>query len=611
MAIRARAVAAFAATRPASGDRAPGQPGAMSAERWAARPEVLRSVSEWATPELSIACNLSVQAAEELLERSLILVHRLPATLAALEAGRLHAGHLWHLLDKVAPIDDPRLRAQVEAELLAWLARRTTVTTPAQLGDKARRVLARRDARAAAGRLAAALRERGVHLRSDRAEGMAALTVVCTMPEAQALYRALGACADALPAIPGEARTRGQQLVDCLLDLVLRPGQSELPPVQVLLTVVASLGTLLGGDTPGEVEGQVVPAEMIRRLLHALTGHHPADADHPAAAEPAATAPDGDAGDVPWQQAEQAELERWWAEMERRVLTDELGPGPDPGPDPTCRPPDAADLPDVAGGSAVDARAAAWPRTDTLAPDDPTPDGCSAPGAGWWASADRAVHDAGEAVHAAAQALGRARRLVRIAQAADVADETTWRAGPHGRIDAAPDALTALAAATTTQRDQLADLLTATAGGGLADRPRLALTDALTGALRALTDLPTLQRTASCGAPACRRSPTDCTTTSPAAPAWAPRHPPPTTGPAPPSTGSSAPATAAAASPAAAARCPAAANWTTTGPGPPAPPARPTSPATAPPTTAANTRPPAGTTTSPPTAPSPSPPPPG
>src|SRR5947209_19269562 len=41
-ALRARAVAEFAATRPATVDRAQGEPGAMSAERWAARPDLLR-----------------------------------------------------------------------------------------------------------------------------------------------------------------------------------------------------------------------------------------------------------------------------------------------------------------------------------------------------------------------------------------------------------------------------------------------------------------------------------------------------------------------------------------------------------------------------------------
>ena len=60
-AVRARAVAEFAATRPASADRAPGEPGAMSAERWAARPQLLRGVSEWAAAELAIALPLSLR----------------------------------------------------------------------------------------------------------------------------------------------------------------------------------------------------------------------------------------------------------------------------------------------------------------------------------------------------------------------------------------------------------------------------------------------------------------------------------------------------------------------------------------------------------------------
>ncbi len=105
-AVRARAVVAFAASRPASVDRRRGERGAMSAERGAARPEVLRSVSQWATPELAIAPTLTQQSAEVLLERSPALVHRLPRTLAALESGPLHEGHLWHLLDEVAPVAD-------------------------------------------------------------------------------------------------------------------------------------------------------------------------------------------------------------------------------------------------------------------------------------------------------------------------------------------------------------------------------------------------------------------------------------------------------------------------------------------------------------------------
>jgi hypothetical protein len=137
-AIRARGVAEFAGSRPATADRSQGEPGAMSPERWAARPEVLRDVSEWAAQELVVALSISAEAAESLLVRSLTLVHRLPGTLAALEAGALHPGHLWPMLQKVAPIENDAVRAEVEAELLRWSAGR--VTTPAQL-------VRRRDAR--------------------------------------------------------------------------------------------------------------------------------------------------------------------------------------------------------------------------------------------------------------------------------------------------------------------------------------------------------------------------------------------------------------------------------------------------------------------------------
>src|SRR4051794_9590385 len=313
-AIRARSVADFAATRPAAADRAQGEPGAMSAERWSARPEVLRPVSEWAGRELMIALSISAQAADALLTRSLTLVHRLPGTLAALEAGALHPGHLWTMLEKVAPIADDRIRAEVEAELLRWAAGR--VVTPAQLGAKARREVLKPDARAAVRRLQQALKERGVYLQPHRVDGMATVTVVATMPEAQTLYRALVACSEALDG-DDDARTRGQKMVDCLLDLVLRAGDSDLPPVQVLLTMVASISTLAGGDAPGEIDGQVVPAEMIRQFLDALLPHRQGP--------PAAAGDDGGSDDdaALWEETLRAELGAWGAETERRVLAGE------------------------------------------------------------------------------------------------------------------------------------------------------------------------------------------------------------------------------------------------------------------------------------------------
>src|SRR5919206_2010277 len=171
-ALRARAVAAFAATRPASNDRAQGERGAMSAERWAARAEVLRPVSEWAAQELALALDITAQAAEAELARSLTLVSRLPRVLEALEGGRLHQGHLWCLLEHVAPIADDALRARVEREVLDWLGARPPGTTPAALAERVGRVVARLNARDAARDLARALKQRGISLRADRTPGL-------------------------------------------------------------------------------------------------------------------------------------------------------------------------------------------------------------------------------------------------------------------------------------------------------------------------------------------------------------------------------------------------------------------------------------------------------
>src|SRR3954447_619319 len=162
---RARALAEFCAARPASADRAQGEPGAMSAARWAVRPEILRPVSEWATQEASIGLTRTQSRAVGLLEECCTLVAKLPGTLGALEGGLLTPEHLRPLLEHVAPIADDRLRAEIEAEVLRWVAARAqkkTITTPPQLAEKVLRVLTARDARDTAQRALRALKDRGV-----------------------------------------------------------------------------------------------------------------------------------------------------------------------------------------------------------------------------------------------------------------------------------------------------------------------------------------------------------------------------------------------------------------------------------------------------------------
>ncbi|MGY1603241.1 HNH endonuclease [Geodermatophilus sp. SYSU D00815] len=578
-ALRARKLAEFADSRPAAADRAQGEPGAMSAERWSARPEVLRDVSEWATPEVSIGLTRTQVRAEGLLEESLALVHTLPGALAALEGGLLTPEHLRPLLEHVAVIADPQLRAKIEAEVLRWVAERAadrTITTPPQLADRVLRVVKRRDARDAAQRALKALRDRGVYRRAGRGEGLAELVVVGTVPEIEALHTALAACVDALPADPSDARTRDQKMLDVLLDLVLRPGQNDVPPVQVVLTLVLAVQTALGGDAPAELNGRVVSAETARQLLDALAGAglgagalaelqrlagaadpdaessaaQVLDAEPPDAEPPDAEPPDAEVRDAgppdaraaagdrfvddpgwePWEPEMQGPLAEWEADWQRR-LDAGLVDDPDPMPD------DVAVA--LAGQRAADgeidleldrllseAQERWWvefeagripdpdpPEVRTESPPgdptDPPPDD-ALPTSQWWAAADRAVRAASAAQLAAEQALAHAGRLVRVAARADAADEQAWRRSGAGRVAAAEDAVAAVRAATAADRAALVDLLTRTAGGGLADRPRLALVDALSGALVSLTDLSGLRRAAHCGRPACRRRPDRC-----------------------------------------------------------------------------------------------------
>jgi hypothetical protein len=447
-AVRARAVVEFAESRPASADRAQGEKGAMSPERWAARPELLRPVSEWAAQELSVALSITSAAAETLMERSLALVERLPGTLAALEGGALHAGHLFPMLDKVAPIPDDVVRGEVESALLTWAAGR--VTTPAQLGAKARREVLKRDARAAVRQLERAIARRGVFWSPDRVDGMGAVTAALTLPESRALIAALGACADAIEDEPGAPpRTREQKMADCMLDLVLRPGETNLPPVQVTLTLVASVATVLGGDAPAEVDGHPVPAEIARGLLRAVTGADLRDPDRGPEPEPEFGLPDPD--EYAAYVAAERDFALWQEELERRIAAGDVD-DPEPWPDDPAEPaPGAAtppaEAPDPRATGAAPVRST--PARATAATADPTanptaavdvsdaappdePDGQEPDDGHWWASADRAVDDAARALLQTQRAVAHAGRMVRTAAAADAGDQAGWESGPVG-----------------------------------------------------------------------------------------------------------------------------------------------------------------------------------
>jgi hypothetical protein len=436
------------------------------------------------------------------------------------------------MLEKVAPVADQRVRARLERDLLAWVTARD-VTTPAQLGAKIRRELIARDVRSAARELERALRRRGVYVRPDRVDGMATLSAFLTVPEAAALIEALGRYADAIEDDPhdGAPRSRQQKMADCLLDLVLRPEDTGLSAVQAQVTLVAPVPTMIGADQPGEIAGEPVPAEMVRALARGF-GLIPDVFDDGVQALASTCA--GPAEPYTEDAAEDARteaLERWWAEVDARAMRGEWG---------------GAEEPPLEELERFWARESMWaheamsagdPEHVDLADDGhepapmergPTPGAIRETEPSWWAAADRAVDEASAALLDLDRGLARARRAVEFARMADAADEDSFEQAPEARMTAAPDAIAALAQASTAQRAALRDLLERTGGGGLVDRPRLAVTDALTGALLALTDARELRARGTCTRRECRRGTGVCTHDMTGLPGLGPPGPSPT-----------------------------------------------------------------------------------
>ncbi|MCW2509416.1 MAG: putative endonuclease, partial [Modestobacter sp.] len=261
---RARVIAGFCRSRPSSNDRPDSEIGAAAAATRAARPAVLATVSEWAVDEVTTALSITSAKAQAWMVQSVQLVDRLPATLEALESGALTWDHATAMCQVVSPLDDD-LRPAAEARLLARLGHKT----PTQLRAAAHRVVQRLDGQAISRRVEASLRDRGIAV-YPTGDGLGSLAVTnLPLPVLRAVQDALRQYADAART-PDDPRTRQQRMVDCLVDLVLRPGAHGLAPVQAQLTVVATVHTLLGGDDPGEVGGDTVPAETVRALARSL-----------------------------------------------------------------------------------------------------------------------------------------------------------------------------------------------------------------------------------------------------------------------------------------------------------------------------------------------------
>jgi hypothetical protein len=287
----------------------------------------------------------------------------------------------------------------------------------------------------------AAVRERGVRL-LDRRDGTATVSLDLPLPAAAAIYRALERYAESARA-DGDERTKQQRMADCLQDLVLRPGEHGMPPVTVALTLVATLETMLGGAEPGQVEGMLVPAELVRELGYAF-GLMPRPA------------PD------------------------LSVLPDDAAPVPvsEPAAEPPTAPTAAGRSPTPTPECDTEPRAHTEPRAEADADPEPTAS-ATAPGPtpvrdrtlAEWLDVARARHDAAvrDGLTGATQAILDGR----------------WC---DGELRALLDV-----GALMSVRD--------TDGTGLAHRPHIAIVDKLRGSLVALTDAAGIRRGEALGAP--------------------------------------------------------------------------------------------------------------
>jgi uncharacterized protein DUF222 len=228
-------VAAFAADRPASLDRQPGEPGAASADE--AAPE---GVSEFFPDELALTLNCARATATTLTEHALTLTGPLRATHAVLAQGRLDWPRARTIAEELGWRvcgTDPAVLAAVEAAVLREAAGLST----RRLREELRRELTARDAAASDRRREQA--HRAVTARR-RPVGDGVSELVAGMPDE--LAAACQATIDELAwraQQAGDDRPIGMLRSGVLADLVLRPWLVP-EPVTAQIEVQVPLGAL-------------------------------------------------------------------------------------------------------------------------------------------------------------------------------------------------------------------------------------------------------------------------------------------------------------------------------------------------------------------------------
>ena len=190
------------------------------------------------------------------------LVHEMPHTLAALEAGVLSEWRATLIVRESACLDVEDRRT-LDAELCA------DVTTLEGLGDaritaEAKKLAYRLDPHAVVDRAVRAESERTVTIRPVP-DAMVRVSVLLPMAKGVGMYATLHREA----ATCGDGRGRGQVMADTVYERVT--GRPAEVPVPVAVNLVITDETLLAGDTePARLAGYgPIPAAIARRLVAA------------------------------------------------------------------------------------------------------------------------------------------------------------------------------------------------------------------------------------------------------------------------------------------------------------------------------------------------------
>lgn len=190
------------------------------------------------------------------------LVHEMPYTLAALEAGVLSEWRATLIVRESACLDAED-RRRLDAELCA------DPTRLEALGDRrtaaeAKAIAYRLDPHAVVDRAARAETERTVTVR-PAPDCMTYLTALLPMPQGVSVYAALKRAADSRP----DGRSRGQVMADTLVERITgRPSGTATP---IAVNLVLTDETLFGDRAdPARIAGYgPIPAEVARRLVKA------------------------------------------------------------------------------------------------------------------------------------------------------------------------------------------------------------------------------------------------------------------------------------------------------------------------------------------------------